>query len=56
MFLMKQAHLALTGEEHTSTTHKQNFQKALEPINFQLEDIRETYKDPLDGILKYNKQ
>ncbi len=53
---MKQAHLALTGEEHTSTTHKQNFQKALEPINFQLEDIRETYKDPLDGILKYNKQ
>lgn len=28
----------------------------LEKINLQLENIKELYKDPLDGILKYNKE
>ncbi|MDR0282877.1 MAG: hypothetical protein LBI53_06435 [Candidatus Peribacteria bacterium] len=53
---MKQIHLVPTEEGYKNNNNQQNFQKSLENINFQLEDIKETYKDPFDGILKYNKQ
>jgi hypothetical protein len=37
-----------------SDVSREQYQAFLEDINAQLEPLKQTYADPLDGILKYN--
>jgi hypothetical protein len=34
-------------------TTRESFQNTLEQINLQVDEIRQAYSDPIDGILKY---